>query len=131
MSTSDTGPKVTVETFVVFHLPGLVIGEQYRERVDDINPYAIDWPKNAYAFHFVTQHVVTLDGMKMRSEECAHDPIYYHPHSVVRDAAWVARNDDSPMLLSNMRCNGWAQVIYTRWGNWPQPWNADKMEILK
>jgi len=34
------------------------------------------------------------------------------------------------ILLSNMRCNGWPSVIYSRWGNWPQPFDATKVVVL-
>jgi hypothetical protein len=29
-----------------------------------------------------------------------------------------------------MRCNKWPSVIYSRWGNWPQPYEAGKCEVL-
>lgn len=36
-----------------------------------------------------------------------------------------------PALISNMKCNGWNRVVWTRWGNWPQPFYDGKVVILK
>jgi hypothetical protein len=30
-----------------------------------------------------------------------------------------------------MECNGWKQMVWTRWGNWPQPFEPERMEVLK
>ena len=44
----------------------------------------------------------------------------------------IAKRGDprDSILLSNMRCNEWPSVIYTRWGNWPQPFDAEKIRVL-
>ena len=39
-----------------------------------------------------------------------------------------ARNET---LLNNMKWNDWPSVVYTRWGNWPQPYDAESMVIAK
>jgi hypothetical protein len=30
-----------------------------------------------------------------------------------------------------MECNGWKQIIWTRWMNWPQPYEPGQQAILK
>jgi hypothetical protein len=58
--------------------------------------------------------------------------VYYHPDSKVLTEAEIAAKGDprDSILLSNMRCNKWPSVIYSRWGNWPQPYEAGKCEVL-
>ena len=37
----------------------------------------------------------------------------------------------TPILISNMECNDWKQIIWTRWGNWPQPFDPATAEVLR
>lgn len=122
--------KVTVFT-VTFYAPGSFVAETWSREVAGPEPEAVEWPENAYAFRMSMREDV-LDGPQ-RYKGPSHDlgPMYYHPDSKVETAEQVQANPKATRtLLDNMRCNGWHALIWTRWGNWPQPFDADQMAVL-
>ena len=100
--------------------------------VESADPLAVKWPDNAYAFTLHERTDVINGPEKFIGEARQIGPMYYHPDSKIKTLAEVmaaARHDDR-ILISNMRGNKWDAVIYSRWGNWPQPYDADKVCIL-
>lgn len=128
--------KVTVNT-LTFHFPGLVVGESVsHESTMPIDPAKVEWPENAYAFS-IGERIDVHDGSEVfKGEHRQIGPVYYHPDSVVQTVEDVeagrglARNKKTDILLINMRGNGWDRVVWSRWGNWPQPYDPDKHQIL-
>jgi len=61
--------------------------------------------------------------------------MYYHPGSTITslDQVKAGKTPGSigHALIGNMECNNWDAVIWTRWGNWPQPFDAAKHEICR
>jgi len=123
--------KVTVR-YARFLAPGSFVANEWTRPVDTLAPEAVAWPENAYAFT-LHERVDVLDGTDTFTGNPQQvGPMYYHPDSKVLTQADVAAKNDprDSTLLSNMRCNEWDTVIYSRWGNWPQPFDAGKAQIL-
>ena len=56
--------------------------------------------------------------------------MYYHPDSKVEDLKEVEQNPNATdTLIRNIKNNGWDRIIWTRWGNWPQPFNPTKITL--
>lgn len=118
--------------FVRFYAPGSFVANYWTEPVQTLDSAAVKWPDNAYAFS-LHERVDVLDGPEtFTGKEQQIGPMYYHPDSKVLTEAEIAAKGDprDSVLLSNMRCNKWPSVIYSRWGNWPQPYEADKVRVL-
>lgn len=123
--------RVTVR-YVRFLSPGSFVANDWEAPVDSADPLAVRRPENAYAFT-MHERVDVLDGSEtFKGAPRQIGPTYYHPDSKIRTLAEVmaaARHDDR-ILISNMRGNKWDAVIYSRWGNWPQPYEAGRTVIL-
>lgn len=123
--------RVTVR-YARFLSPGSFCANDWTVPVESTDPLAVKWPDNAYAFT-LHERVDVMDGPE-RFEGKAQQvgPVYYHPDSKVLTEAEIAAKADprDKILLSNMRGNNWPSVIYSRWGNWPQPYEADKVRVL-
>lgn len=118
--------------FVRFYAPGSFVANDWTQPVETLDPEAVQWPDNAYAFT-LHQRVDMMDGPEVFTGKAQQiGPTYYHPDSKVLTEAEIAARGDSRdlILLANMRCNKWPSVIYSRWGNWPQPYEADKVRVL-
>jgi len=113
-----------------FLCPGSFVAESWTRPIDSPDPHKVAWPENAYAFSIHKREDV-IDGDK-RYESKAEQvgKLYYHPASYVQTLD-EARTKASKILISNMECNDWRQIIWTRWNSWPQPFDPDRMEILK
>jgi hypothetical protein len=118
--------------YVIFWHPGSFVAEESKRPVESADPRKVTWPDNAYAFRLFRREDV-IDGDKTyegKPEQIG--PIYYHPDSVVQSLDEARTNPKATsILISNMECNAWAQIIWTRWGNWPQPFDAEKMEVRR
>jgi len=123
--------RVTVR-YVRFLSPGSFVADDWTVPVDSADPRAVKWPENAYMFT-LHERVDVLDGPKtFKGQAKQIGPMYYHPDSKVLTQAEIAAKDDprDSILLRNMRYNKWPSVIYSRWGNWPQPYKAGECEVL-
>jgi hypothetical protein len=123
--------RVTVR-YVRFLSPGSFCANEWTMPVESADPRAVVWPENAYAFT-IHERVDLLDGPETFKGEAEQiGPVYYHPDSKVLTQADVAAKGDprDRVLVENMKRNGWPAVIYSRWSNWPQPYEADKVRIL-
>lgn len=117
--------------FVRFYALGSFIGEQWEQPIPDPDPYLIAWPDNVYAFRILKREDA-VDGEKRYKGETEYvGPLWYHPDSVIESLEEIRKNPKATrILISNMECNRWESMIWTRWGNWPQPFNAAEMRIL-
>lgn len=122
--------KVTVR-YVRFLAPGSFVANDWTKEVRTADPTAIEWPENAYAFT-MHERVDVVDGPEVFKGEVRQiGPMYYHPDSKIETQAEAALNKNSTStLLSNMRCNGWDRIVWSRWGNWPQPFDATKAVVM-
>jgi hypothetical protein len=123
--------KITVH-YVRFYSPGSLRANDWTAEVQSADPAAVVWPENAYAFT-LHERVDVLDGPeRFEGKPQQIGPTYYHPDSKVMTEAQIAAKGDprNSILLNNMRINKWPSVIYSRRGNWPQPYEADKVRVL-
>lgn len=120
-----------LKRFVVFWAPGLFFGEARTQDVESADPLAVEWPDDAYAFTMHEREDV-VDGEKIyEGEPVQVGPMYYHPDSKIETLEEVKRNPNKgAALVSNMENNGWDHIIWTRWGNWPQPFKEGKSVVL-
>lgn len=115
-----------------FLSPGSFVANDWTQAIDTPDPRKLAWPDNAYAFSIHKREDVVDGDIFYRGKAEQVGPLYYHPDSYVQSLDEARANPHaSPILLDNMRINGWAQIIWTRWSNWPQPFEAGRMEILK
>jgi hypothetical protein len=120
--------RIFYATFFGF---GTFVAENWKAGLTSTDPRAVQWPANAYAFTIHQRDDVTVDGKVYRGEAEQVGPMYYHPDSVIEDLEQVKANPlAGQILIDNMRINHWPQIIWTRWGNWPQPFDAERMEVL-
>lgn len=126
--------NVTKETIytLTFHMPGVFVGEEFSTPVDHCDPAKVEWRDDAYAFCFFGRDRVTDDkGNTYDGDEEQVGKLYYHPDSVIETLAEVKANrPDETILISNMQTNGLEKIIWTRRGNWPQPYDEKRIEVL-
>lgn len=122
--------KVTVR-YVRFRSKLSFAAEEFTESVSSADPKDVVFPENAYAFT-LHERVDVVDGDDVYTgKEYKLGPMYYHPDSKVMTLDEIESRSEprDNILLANMRCNGWNSMIYTRWGDWPQPY-TENMKIL-
>ena len=119
-----------VVRYAEFFGPGSFVANSWTEEIPTGDP---KWPDWAYAYQmYVREDVHDGDGV-YKGKPKKEGKLIYHPDSTIETVAEIeARHDNSNhILLMNMRRNKWASVVLTRWGNWPQPWDDEKMEIAR
>lgn len=92
-----------------------------------------DWPNRAYAYKLYQQDIVTdtETGKRYSGDRAEVDgKLHYHPDSKVETLEQVRNNPNATeTLIRNMECNGWDSIVWTRYGNWPQPFDKETMCI--
>lgn len=122
--------KETV-VYVTFLSPGSIVAAQWTKDVESLDPYAVDWPDRAYAFTMHTREDVVDGDTRYKGTPTRVGPVYYHPDSKVETLEEVRINPNAgSILISNMECNRWDRVVWSRWGNWPQPFEVEKAVVL-
>ncbi len=116
--------------YAQFWAPGLFFGESWtKELCMNETP---EWPGNAYAYQLWEREDID-DGETYKGTPRKVGKLIYHPDSTIASIEDIraARTPiaPGPALLRNMEINKWDKVIWTRWGNWPQPWEPDRMEV--
>jgi len=117
--------------FVEYLSPGLIVAEDWRKEIDSLEPHTIKWPANAYCFRLFEREDVIDEDKIYEGKERQVGPTYYHPKSKIETLAEVEKNPQaSSTLISNMRCNKRDKIVWSRWGNWPQPFNPKEDCVL-
>jgi hypothetical protein len=124
--------KKNVHLYVEFQSPGLLFAEMWDREVKSIDPNAVKWPDNAYAFRMFKREDIEEGGQTYTGTRQQIGPTYYHPDSRVETLAEVeARGDpNEKILISNMKGNKWNAIVWTRWNNFPQPYDEKDSTIL-
>jgi len=124
--------KINHKYWIIFQSPGsFVANENHVDFEEKPEPKKVEWPKNAYSFRIFTRRVVD-EGEIFEGKAKQIGPLYYHPDSKIENLDQVKKNSQAThILIRNMECNEWEYIIWSRWGNWPQPFNPDTCEILK
>jgi hypothetical protein len=126
--------KKVRKLYLSFWHPGTMVAEQSTSEVDSIvgfDPHKVEWPKNAYAFRLFERFDVVDGKATFKGEPQQLGPTYYHPDSRVETIDEVRANKNAtPILVRNMQANGWKLIVWSRWGNWPQPFDPDKDVVI-
>src|SRR5262245_52935342 len=118
--------------YVIFEAPGSYVSESFKREVAGPDPHAVVWPGHAYAFRLYRREDVTDGDDTYTGVPQQIGKTYYHPHSTVQTYEEAQRNPKAtPILLGNMRRNGWNRIVWTRWGTWPQPFDPATTEVLQ
>ncbi len=117
--------------YVEFWAPGCFVGESWTVDVNDSDPENVEWPDEAYAFCMYKREDVIDGKKKFKGDSKQIGPMYYHPDSKIENLEEVSRNPKATStLIGNMKSNKWSHLIWSRWGNWPQPFDPKKTKIL-
>ena len=124
--------KKVIVRYVRFYAPGSFCAEDWTEDAPSLDPSEIAIPDNAYAFTLHERTDVEDGDETYQGAAVQVGPVYYHPGSKVETLAEVGEHPKgNETLLSNMRCNNWDRIIWSRWNNWPQPFDDTKATILE
>ncbi|MCK9434317.1 MAG: hypothetical protein M0R32_05725 [Candidatus Cloacimonetes bacterium] len=125
--------KKSTHIYVEFQAPGILFAEMWTEDINSTDPNDIKWPDNAYAFRIYKREDIEDNGNIYKGTASQVGPTYYHPDSKVETLAQLeARNDPkNKILVSNMKGNKWNEVVWSRWGSFPQPYDSKHNCILK
>lgn len=118
--------------WVRFYSPGSIVNNEWSiDQKNQPKPEDIEWPDNAYCFT-INKRVDVIDGDKVyKGEPEQIGPIYYHPDSKVETLDEVNQNPNATdILVRNMECNDWEKIIWSRWNNWPQPFDPSKHVVM-
>lgn len=125
--------KETTKTFVTVWYPGSFFAEEDTHEVKERDPMAIagKYPR-CFAFKFFDQVCgeteIGGEKQKVRSKPRNESPKYF-PGGKLMNAEEVEKTvPNSRILVTNMRGNGWDQIVKTRVGNF-QPFEKD-CEVL-
>lgn len=119
--------------FVRFFAPGSFVANDWTVNIDTLDPAAVKWPDNAYSFSLHERIDVLDGGETYTGAEKQIGPEYWHPDSRIETLSDIERRNDprDRILLTNMRCNGWNEVVRSRWGNWSQPFDPKTCKVLR
>lgn len=123
--------KKILKHFVTFYSPGSFCADTWTEDVCDVSPDKIKFPDRAYYFTMHKQEDVVDGATVYKGESKQVGPRYYHPDSKVETLEQVRINPKaSKTLIENMEYNRWEKIVWSRWGNWPQPFDDAKDVVL-
>jgi hypothetical protein len=122
-----------IESYITFFFAGSFTADTSKRLVLSLDPAAIEWPESAYAARFSQRDTIDHEGVVFVGKEKDVSKLLYRAGSRVDSLQEIKDREDphDGILISNMEINGWPAMIYTHFGNWPQPFDAEKMEILK
>jgi len=111
------------KTYVEYMYPGSFMSEYESHVAENRDPKKLNVPKSAFGFKFYdqTSKKIKIDGKEQtawgaRKKESG---IYYPSGQVFTAETLRALKDGQAydILIYNMECNGWKQVVRTRRGN--------------
>ena len=127
--------------WIKFYSPGTIMtnpvcisvsSEWNIECAENQKPEDVKFPENAYAFTMHVKNDIVSDETTYKGDVEQIGPIYYHPDSTVETLEQVEKNQKATDILkNNMKYNDWDKIIWSRWGNWPQPFDSGKHMVLK
>lgn len=118
---------------VVFYIPGIIVAETVTREYKKLpKPHEVEIPDNAYAFVIFRRTDIVEYGETFMGNAKQIGKTYYHSDSLVTNLKQTKQHKNATStLIKNMEINGWNRVIWNRWGYWPQPYNANEIEILQ
>ena len=123
--------SVTRYYIVRYYDNGRILADSEVEEVGSPDPRKVVWG-NCYAFYIYQQDcIVDEHGVEFKGQPKNSSKLYYHPDSYIESLEQVKLNPMATrILISNMSSNNWQQIIWNRYGRWPQPYDPLKSEIL-
>lgn len=123
--------ETRVKFWATFYTPGSFVCNTCTQDMREPDPHKVEWPPNAYAFTLNAREELIKDGKVYLGEVLQVGPLYYHPDSKVESLEEARANPASTdILIQNMEINKWDYIVWSRWGNWPQPFDPNKDQIL-
>jgi len=125
--------EATTKHFARFYYIGsLVASTKDIELPAELRPEEIEFPKYAYCFNLYKVITIEDDGILYKSDPISSDRFYWHPDSYITDYYEVKQchTERGKYLLDNMERNGWERMIWTRYKDFPLPYNPDTDIIL-
>ena len=122
-------PKARIRRYVEFLYAGSFTADCRAEEVGHADPALIDVPDGAYAFRFFDVQEIEDEGTVLRSDRLNKSMTFY-PDGVLTTVEQAREMPNSRILVSNMEGNGWPAVVFSRYGNFPQPFNPAKDAII-
>ena len=118
--------------WAIFFTPGLFVAETWdKDFKKQPEPEEVEFPERAYAFQLYKREDVIDGGRTYKGKPEKIGKLCYHKDSKVTTIAEVKKmQGDNKTLISNMECNKWNKVIWTRWGNWPQPYEPKSVCVV-
>jgi len=126
--------RTSTEFIAVYFYAGTICANTSETVFNSLEEVTLaDWPNGAYAYKLYQQDSV-MDagkGKAYRGDRTEVDgKVHYHPDSKVETIEQVRNNPKaSEILISNIERNGWDSIVWTRYGNWPQPFDKETMCI--
>lgn len=123
--------KLTFHT-IRFFSPGSFCANISDHPGSTTDPYKVVWPQNAFCFQFIDREDVVDGDATYTGKEVQIGPTFFHPDSKIETLAEVRRNPKaSHILITNMECNNWTHVVWSRWETNPQPFDPTEDHVLK
>ena len=118
--------------FATFWRPGSFFGESWTRDLSSLDPNAVEWPDEAYAFSLHKRQDVVDGDEVFRGKAKQVGGLYYHPDSAVETLAQAKKNPKATKtLIQNMEGNKWTHIAWTRWGTWPQAFDLKEDVVLQ
>lgn len=122
--------RTSTEFIAVYFYAGTICANTSETVFNSLEEVTLaDWPNRAYAYKLYQQDIVTdtETGKGYRGDRTEVDgKLHYHPDSKVETLEQVRNNPNATeTLIRNMECNGWDSIVWTRYGNWPQPFDKE------
>lgn len=103
--------------YICFMMPGSFVAEM---REHDITySEAPEAPKHCFAYYFFSRYV-TQDpqGNVINGPAFNETPVTYRGKEYTLEELTTLNDPKHKILISNIKCNGWARVVHTVAGNW-------------
>lgn len=123
-------PNARTRRYVEFLYAGSFTADYRTEEVGHADPALIEVPDGAYAFRFFDIREIDDGGTVLRSDRLNKSMTFY-PDGVLATVEQAREMPNSQILVSNMEGNGWPAVVFSRYGNFPQPFNPAKDLIIR
>jgi len=116
--------------WVRFYTPGSFTANTRDSDIEEgTHANDIIFPDNAYAFTLRERTDIHEEGEVFKGKP-TDSKLYYHPDSQIENLGDIPDTPANNILRKNMINNNWHSVIFTRWHNWPQRYDQEKVIVL-
>lgn len=101
--------------FVEFLYPNILTSDTSIVEVSDRKIECVTMPEGSFGFRFVDQEQAIVNGEVLKGAFKDYSGWFYKGRRLSLDDV-KKEMPDSNILISNMKCNGWAYVVKTKFG---------------